>query len=56
MPEAYGGEDENSERLLRRPASEKPVMVLACGKAAEGATVPSVARMKKGVGDVMGVF
>lgn len=42
--------------LLGRPASEKPVMILACGKAAEGATVPSVAKMKKGVEDVMGVF
>ena len=42
--------------LLGRPASEKPVMILACGKAAEGATVPSVAKMKKAVGDVMAVF
>lgn len=42
--------------LLGRPALEKPVMILAVGKAAEGATVPTVAKMKKGVGDVMGVF
>ena len=42
--------------LLGRPASEKPVMILAVGKAAEGATVPSVAKMKKGVADVMAVF
>lgn len=42
--------------LLGRPASEKPVMILAVGKAAEGATVPKVAKVKKGVGEVMRVF
>jgi len=42
--------------LLGRPASEMPVMILAVGKTAEGATAPKVAKMKKGVGEVMGVF
>ena len=42
--------------LLGRPASEKPVMILAVGKAAEGATAPKVAKMKKSAGDVLKVL
>ena len=34
-------------RLCRRPATEKPVMVIVAGKAAAGATVPEHALLKK---------
>lgn len=33
--------------LCGRPESEKPVMIIAAGHAAEGATVPAVAKIKK---------
>lgn len=38
--------------LLGRPASEKPVMILAVGRAAEEATVPAVAKMKKPLDEI----
>lgn len=41
---------------LDRPASEKPVMILAVGKAAEGAMVPAVAKIKKPLEDILAVF
>lgn len=41
---------------LDRPASEKPVMILAVGKAAKGATVPAVAKIKKPLEDILAVF
>ncbi len=41
---------------LGRPASEKPVMILAVGHPAEGATVPAVAKMKKPLADILQVF
>jgi nitroreductase len=42
--------------LLGRPGSEKPVMILAVGHPALEATVPSVAKMKKPLGQIMSVF
>jgi nitroreductase len=41
--------------LLGRPASEKPVMILAVGHAAPTATVPAVAKMKKPLGEILSV-
>lgn len=43
-------------QLLGRPASEKPVMILAVGHPAEGATVPSVAKLKKPLNEICTVF
>jgi len=40
---------------LGRPASEKPVMILAVGHPAEDATVPSVAKVKKGLDEILTV-
>ncbi len=40
---------------LGRPASEKPVMILAVGHPAEGATAPAVARMKKPMEAILSV-
>ncbi|RME14861.1 MAG: nitroreductase family protein [Alphaproteobacteria bacterium] len=42
--------------LLGRPESEKPVMILAVGHPAEGATVPAVAKMKKPLEQILEVF
>jgi len=42
--------------LLGRPASEKPVMILAVGQAAQDATVPSVAKIKKPLEQIRTVF
>ncbi|GKY88691.1 nitroreductase family protein [Sinisalibacter aestuarii] len=41
---------------LGRPASEKPVMILAVGHPADNATVPAVAKMKKPLEDILTVF
>ena len=41
--------------LLGRPDSEKPVMILAVGHAAEGATVPQAAKIKKPLGEILTV-
>jgi len=41
---------------LGRPASEKPVMILAVGHPAPDATVPAVAKMKKPLGEILRVF
>lgn len=41
--------------MLGRPASEKPVMILAVGHPAEGATSPAAARLKKPLGGILGV-
>ena len=41
--------------LLGRPASEKPVMILAVGHAAEDATVPSAAKIKKPLDEILSV-
>lgn len=41
---------------LGRPASEKPVMILAVGHPAEEATVPAVAKMKKPLAEILGLF
>lgn len=41
---------------LGRPASEKPVMILAVGHPAQDATVPAVAKLKKPLGDILEVF
>ena len=40
---------------LGRPASEKPIMILAVGHAADDAKVPSVAMMKKPLEDILTV-
>ena len=39
--------------LLGRPASEKPTMILVVGKAAQDATVPKVAMMKKPLDEIL---
>lgn len=39
--------------LLERPASEKPVMILAVGHAADTATVPKVAKIKKPLSEIL---
>ncbi len=41
---------------LRRPASEKPVMILAVGHPATGATVPGIAKVKKPLDQILTVF
>ena len=42
--------------LCSRPASNKPVMILAVGHPADGATVPSVAKIKKPLKDILTVM
>lgn len=42
--------------LLGRPASEKPVMILAIGHPADHATVPAVAKIKKPLDDILSVL
>ncbi len=41
--------------LLGRPASEKPVMILVVGQAAEGATIPAASTIKKPLDVIMTV-
>lgn len=41
---------------LNRPASEKPIMILAVGKARQDATVPAVAKIKKPLDEILAVF
>lgn len=41
--------------LCERPESEKPVMILAVGHPAAGATVPAVAKMKKPLDEILTV-
>lgn len=41
--------------LLGRPDSEKPIMILAVGHAAEDATVPAVAKIKKPLDEILTV-
>ena len=43
-------------RLLERPQSEKPVMILATGHAASDATVPAVAKIKKPLDEILTVL
>lgn len=42
--------------LLERPKSEKPVMILAVGHAADNATIPAVAKMKKPLDAILTVI
>lgn len=42
--------------LLKRPASEKPVMILAVGHPAASATVPAAARIKKPLEEILTVI
>ena len=42
--------------MCGRPDSEKPVMILVVGHAAEGATVPAAAKGKKALGEIMTVL
>jgi iodotyrosine deiodinase len=42
--------------LLGRPEREKPVMILPVGYPAAGATVPEVAKRKKGLDQIMSLF
>jgi hypothetical protein len=42
--------------LLGRPASEKPVMILAVGHLSEDAAVPVVAKMKKPLAEIMSIY
>ena len=41
--------------LCDRPDSEKPVMILAVGHAAEGATVPAAAKLKKPLEEILSI-
>ena len=41
--------------LCGRPDHEKPIMILAVGHAAEDATVPAVAKMKKPLAEILSV-
>jgi nitroreductase len=41
--------------LLKRPASEKPVMILVTGHPAEHATVPAAAKIKKPLAEILTV-
>ncbi len=41
--------------LLGRPESEKPVMILAVGHPSEDATIPSVAKIKKPIDEILTV-
>jgi len=41
--------------LCGRPDSEKPTMILAVGHAAQGATVPAVAKLKKPLAEILTV-
>ncbi len=40
-------------KLLGRPASEKPVMIIAVGHPAQDAKIPSVAKIKKPLSDIL---
>lgn len=42
--------------LLGRPASEKPVMIIALGKAAPDATVPAAAKIKKPLAQILTII
>ncbi len=42
--------------MCGRPESEKPVMILVAGHAADGATVPAAAKRKKPLGEIMTVL
>ena len=42
--------------LLNRPASEKPLMIIAAGHPASHATIPEVATIKKPLEEIMSVF
>jgi hypothetical protein len=42
--------------LLKRPSSEKPLMIIAIGHAAEGAKVPAVAKIKKPLHEILTVI
>ena len=41
--------------LLDRPEAEKPIMILAVGHPADNATVPSVAKIKKPLDEILTV-
>ncbi len=43
-------------KLLDRPASEKPNMIIAVGHPADDATVPAVAKIKKPLDEIMTVY
>lgn len=43
-------------KLLNRPNSEKPVMILAIGHPADDATVPAAAKIKKPLDDILTIF
>ena len=42
--------------MLDRPASEKPVMIVAVGHPSEDATVPAVAKRKKTLDEILSVY
>lgn len=42
-------------QMLGRPESEKPIMIIAVGHPAEDAKVPSVAKLKKPLGEILTV-
>ena len=42
--------------MLDRPASEKPVMIVAVGHPSEDATVPAAAKRKKSLDEILTVY
>ncbi|MEX0309735.1 MAG: nitroreductase family protein, partial [Tateyamaria sp.] len=42
--------------LLNRPDSEKATMIIAVGHAADNATVPAVAKLKKPLDEILSVL
>ncbi len=42
--------------MLNRPASEKPMMIIATGHAAENATIPKAATIKKPLAEILSVW
>ena len=42
--------------MLDRPSSEKPVMIIAAGRADPGAQVPKAAKIKKPLNKIMTIF
>lgn len=43
-------------RLLNRPASEKPLMIIAAGHPTEEATIPAAATIKKPLDEILAIL
>jgi len=42
--------------MCKRPANEKPIMILPVGYASEAATIPEASTNKKPLRDIMSIF